>query len=264
MHVLITSDTLNGTWTYTRELISGLIGRGFRVTLVSFGEIPLPEQTAWMERLRGLDYRPTAFRLDWMHEGQQDFADASDYLCAVAADIKPDFFHSNHLCYGALPISLPRIVVAHGDLITWWKSVHGRDPRESPWIDWYRHATTQGLERASAVVAGSDWMLEAVRASYSAPMHGVVINHGRNPILFNPYVTKNNAVLAIGRILDPASQINLLAERSHPVPVGGVDAKQPQHAAETAVRTNVGFNDGQKGVVLPGPGPGTQVRVLSS
>jgi hypothetical protein len=56
MHVLMTSDTLNGNiWTYTRELISGLIGRGMRVTLVSFGEIPLPEQTAWMERLRGLD-----------------------------------------------------------------------------------------------------------------------------------------------------------------------------------------------------------------
>ena len=33
MHVLMTSDTLNGNiWTYTRELISGLIGRGMRVT----------------------------------------------------------------------------------------------------------------------------------------------------------------------------------------------------------------------------------------
>jgi glycogen synthase len=265
MHVLMTSETLNGNiWTYTRELISGLIGRGFRVTLVSFGEIPLPEQTTWMERLRGLDYRPTAFRLDWMHEGQQDFADASDYLCAVAADIKPDFFHSNHLCYGALPIAIPRIVVAHGDLITWWKSVHGHGPRESPWMRWYRHATSEGLSRASAVIAGSDWMLEAVRASYSASMHGVVINHGRNPIHFNPYVTKKNAVLAIGRILDPASQVNLLAERSHPVPVCVVDAKQPAHSAETIFRADVGFNDGHEGVVLRGPRSESQLRLLYS
>jgi glycogen(starch) synthase len=51
MHVLITSDTMNGIWTYTRELACGLIARGFRVTLVSFGEIPMPEQTAWMDRL---------------------------------------------------------------------------------------------------------------------------------------------------------------------------------------------------------------------
>ena len=45
---------IGGIWTYTRELVTGLIARGWRVTLVSFGEIPLPEQTAWMEQLRGL------------------------------------------------------------------------------------------------------------------------------------------------------------------------------------------------------------------
>ena len=106
MHVLITSDTLNGNWTYTRELVSGLITRGLRVTLVSFGEIPLPEQTVWMERLHGLEYHPTAFRLDWMEEGQQDFADASDYLCSLVHDTRPDIFHSNHLCYGALPTKI--------------------------------------------------------------------------------------------------------------------------------------------------------------
>ena len=83
MHILVTSDTLNGNWTYTRELVSGLITRGLRVTLVSFGEIPLPEQTAWMERLHGLAYHPTAFRLDWMQEGQQDFDDSSAYLCSL-------------------------------------------------------------------------------------------------------------------------------------------------------------------------------------
>ena len=49
MHVLVTTDTLSGVWTYTRELVSGLVSRGLRVTLVSLGEVPLPEQTAWME-----------------------------------------------------------------------------------------------------------------------------------------------------------------------------------------------------------------------
>ena len=72
MHVLVTADTLSGTWTYTRELVSGLVSRGLRVTLVSFGEIPLPQQTLWMDNLHGLEYRPTAFRLDWMQEGQED------------------------------------------------------------------------------------------------------------------------------------------------------------------------------------------------
>ena len=61
MHVLVTADTLGGVWTYARELVTGLVSRGVRVTLVSLGEIPLPEQTSWMDNLHGLEYRPTAF-----------------------------------------------------------------------------------------------------------------------------------------------------------------------------------------------------------
>ena len=68
MHVLVTADTMSGSWTYTRELVTGLVTRGVRVTLVSFGEIPLPDQTAWMDLLHGLEYRPTAFRLEWMDD----------------------------------------------------------------------------------------------------------------------------------------------------------------------------------------------------
>ena len=52
MHVLITTDTLSGVWTYTRELVTGLTSRGIRVTLVSLGEIPLPHQVSWMDTLQ--------------------------------------------------------------------------------------------------------------------------------------------------------------------------------------------------------------------
>src|SRR5215831_11969537 len=80
VHVLVTADTLSGAWTYTRELVTGLITRGVRVTLVSFGEIPLPAQTAWMDHLHNLDYHPTAFRLEWMHECEEDLPDSSEFL----------------------------------------------------------------------------------------------------------------------------------------------------------------------------------------
>src|SRR5262249_16909430 len=113
MHVLITTDTMNGIWTYTRELASGLVGRGFRVTLVSFGEIPMPEHIVWMERLPDLHYIPTAFRLDWMEQGEQHFREGSEFLCALIQDFKPDLLHSNHLGYGALRCRVPRVVVAH-------------------------------------------------------------------------------------------------------------------------------------------------------
>lgn len=264
MHILVTSDTLNGNWTYTRELVSGLITRGLRVTLVSFGEIPLPEQTAWMERLHGLAYHPTAFRLDWMQEGQQDFDDSSAYLCALVKETRPDVFHSNHLCYGALPVAIPRVVVSHGDLITWWNEVHGREPKDSAWLRWYRQIISRGLAEASVVVAPTEWMLNTVRSTYSTCAREMVIHHGRNPIFFNPYVAKEDSVLAIGRLLDPAKQVNLLTQQTHPVPVCivGDDAMEP--VPRVAVRAHVKFSDGDTGVSLKGAQSEAEMRLIYS
>jgi glycosyltransferase involved in cell wall biosynthesis len=266
MHVLITSDTLNGNWTYTRELASGLIARGLRVTLVSFGEIPLPENTAWMDRLQGLAYHPTAFRLDWMQEGQQHFDDASAYLCSLIKETRPDVFHSNHLCYGALPVAIPRVVVAHGDLVTWWKAVHGREPKDSAWLRWYKQIIARGISEASALVAPSEWMLNTIRSTYSGCVREMVIHHGRNPILFNPYVAKDNLVLAVGRLLDPAKQVNLLTQQTHPVPVCIVgdsdEAAEPVFRAP--VRAEVKFSDGAAGVSLKGPQSEAEIRLLYS
>lgn len=266
MHVLITSDTMtSGLWIYTRELVSGLISRGFRVTLVSFGEIPFPAQTAWMERLDRLEYHPTAFRLDWMHEGQQDFPDASAYLCSLVEEVRPDLFHANHLCYGALPVSIPHVTVAHGDLVTWWNAVHGRGPKRSPWLSWYQQTVANGLVGSTAVVAASDWMLDTIAASYSVLINGTVINHGRNPVHFNPYVTKEDTALSVGRPDDPADQVHLLAERWHPVAVYVASAKEPVHSSdETAFRAEVRFRDGDEGVVLAGPQSEAQLRLLYS
>ncbi len=266
MHVLITSDTLNGNWTYTRELVSGLTARGLRVTLVSLGEIPLPEHTAWMDRLPGLAYHPTAFRLDWMQEGQQHFDDSSAYLCSLVKEARPDVFHSNHLCYGALPVAIPRVVVAHGDLVTWWKAVHGREPKDSAWLRWYRQTIARGVDEASALVTPTEWMLNTIRSTYSGCAKEMVIHHGRNPILFNPYVAKEDSVLAIGRLLDPAKQVNLLTQQTHPLPVCIVgdseDAAEP--VFKTPVRAEVKFRDGNAGVSFKGPQSEAEMRLLYS
>jgi glycogen(starch) synthase len=262
MHVLLTTDTVNGNWTYARELTSGLITRGFRVTLVSFGGIPLPEQTVWMDRLYGLTYHPTAFRLDWMEEGQHDFADASDYLCSLIEDIKPDIFHSNHLCYGALPKNVPRIVVAHGDLITWWNAVHGREPKQSAWLRWYRQTISEGLASASAVVAPSEWLLNSLRATYGTCQREQVIHHGRNPIFLNPYTAKEESVLAVGRLLDPSKQVGLLTQHAQPFPVCIVGDEEPP--ANVTVRADVRFQDGNTGFAFRGPQSEAQMRVLYS
>ena len=70
--ILITADAVGGIWTYARELVCGLVRRGVEVTLVSFGHMPEPRQLAWTEGLRNLDFRPTAFRLEWMQDSLRE------------------------------------------------------------------------------------------------------------------------------------------------------------------------------------------------
>jgi glycosyltransferase involved in cell wall biosynthesis len=264
LHVLVTGDTLTGIWTYTRELVTGLVSRGVRVTLVSLGEIPLPQQTSWMESLHGLEYHPTAFRLDWMQEGQQDLEDSAAYLSALTRELKPDLLHLNHLCYGTLPVQTPRVLVTHGDLISWSKAVHGHEPKDSRWLRWYRDAVTRGLAEANAVVAPTAWMLDTIRACYTEPRRDTVIYNGRNPIFFNPYTSKDDSVLAVGRLWDAGKQVSLLTQHTHPVPVCIVGADSPVPAPRVPIRADVKLNTDDVSVALKGPQTEAQLRTLYS
>jgi glycogen synthase len=189
VHVLVTADSLSGSWSYARELVTGLVTRGIHVTLVSFGEIPLPNQTAWMDHLHGLDYRPTAFRLEWMQEAEEDLPESCEFLVSLIRELRPDLLHLNHFCYGNLPVDVPRVVMAHGDLITWSQAVHVHPPRAAESLAWYRRTVLEGLKGADVVVAPSAWMLDQVADCYGHPPRAEVIYPGRNPIFFNPYVS---------------------------------------------------------------------------
>lgn len=210
MHVLITSDTVGGVWTYTQELVSGLIGRGHSVTLVSFGKLPLPHQTSWMQHLPRLDYRPTEYRLEWMEVAPKDIDESKRYLELLISEVQPDVLHLSQYCYGDIPVSIPKIVVAHSDVGTWWAAVHGRKPDNTPWMRQYRDTVTAGLEGADLVVAPSQWMLDALSAHYFRPKHGLVVNNGRTPELFHRSLEKDDFALSVGRIWDPGKQVQLL------------------------------------------------------
>ena len=264
MHVLVTSDTLSGTWTYTRELVTGLVTRGVQVTLVSFGEIPLPEQTTWMETLHGLDYRPTAFRLEWMQEAEQDLPDSSAFLAALVRELQPDVLHLNQFCYGDLPVEVSRVVMAHGDLITWTQAVQGYTPRLTRWLKWYRDTIIRGIKAADAVVTPSAWMLDALRTSYARPEREEIIYPGRNPIFFNPYVSKEDSVLAVGRLVDAGKQVFLLTQHTHPLPVCIVGADQPVPTPRLPIRADVKVSTDQSSVAVRGPQTEAQLRALYS
>lgn len=219
MHVLMTSDTVGGVWTYTQELVRGLIESGHRVTLVSLGAQPRPEQTGWMSGLRALDYVPTSYRLEWMQDSEQEIEESKTYLESLAREVRPDVLHFNQYCYGNLSVDIPRVVVAHSDVVSWWVSVHGREPEEDSWIRWYRETVTNGVNAADTVVAPSQWMLDCVRTYYTRPSYGMVVYNGRDPGQFDPNRKKDQFVLSVGRLWDAAKQVSLLFELNQGMPV---------------------------------------------
>jgi glycosyltransferase involved in cell wall biosynthesis len=226
MHILVTADTLGGVWTYARELVTGLARRGIRVTLVSFGEILPPERTAWIEELRGVDYRPTAFKLEWMQDSEADMEASAEYLSGLVEETRPDLLHLNQYYYGALPCDVPRIVVAHSDVVSWWWAVHRVKPVESAWLRWYREAVTRGLSRADAVLAPSRWMLDQIQLHYTRAARSHVVPNGRSVGRFNPHVTKEDFIVTLGRLWDSGKNAALLLRDDMPLPVHIIGAER--------------------------------------
>ena len=118
-------------------------------------------------------------------------------------------------------------MTAHGDVITWWLTIHGKEPAQSEWLDWYRETVVAGLKRAEAVVTTTRWMGDMLRVAYGDDFVGHIIPPGRNPIYFNPFVTKEESVLAIGRLWDSGKQVALLTQHTHGLPVCIVGADNP-------------------------------------
>jgi glycogen synthase len=226
MHILVTADTVGGVWTYVRELVTGMVARGVRVTLVSFGDAPSAGQTRWMEPLAGLDYRPTTFKLEWMQDSAADMEASSEFLRGIIRETRPDLVHTNKFYYGALECDVPLVVVAHSDVVGWWVAVHGEEPPQTSWLSWYRDVVVRGLAAATVVIAPSQWMLDQVERYYLKPKRRAVIYNGRTPGLFSRRVTKNESIVTAGRLWDQGKNAGLLLAAEMPAQIQIIGARQ--------------------------------------
>jgi glycogen synthase len=165
-----------------------------------------------MQNLPGLDYRPTEYRLEWMEIAERDIEESKRYLELLIAEVKPDVLHFSQYCYGDLATNIPKVVVAHSDIVSWWTAVHGCEPEDAPWMRKYRETVSRGLSGADLVVAPSRWMLDQVSKFYLRPSAEQVICNGRTPSLFDAGAEKGDSVLSVGRVWDPAKNVSLLMQ----------------------------------------------------
>jgi glycosyltransferase involved in cell wall biosynthesis len=129
-------------------------------------------------------------------------------------------------------------------------SVHHQLPPETEWLRWYRQIVARGLREATTVVAPSRWMLEQIELHYGKLNSSAVIHNGRSPHLFNPYISKQETAVTLGRLWDSGKNVSLLLKREMPGEVRIVgcdrhpDLQNHSLVAET-IRPNISLDPQQ-------------------
>lgn len=224
MRILLTTDTIGGVWTFTRELSAGLLRRGHTVALISFGRLPSPEQCEWITSTEGeygssFFYEGSATPLEWMRTNSDAYVDALPLLLRIVGEFRPDVLHTSQFCFGRLPISLPKIVTAHSDVFSWASACKPSGLEVSEWLVRYRSLVQDGLDGADAVVAPTRWMLRALGESFKLRAAEHVIFNGRDLGTAATTEARTMQAISTGRVWDEAKNVALLNEVDSPMPI---------------------------------------------
>jgi glycogen(starch) synthase len=241
MRVLMTTDTVGGVWTFSKELAAGLLQSGHAVALVSLGRAPSHEQLTCCSRLREeygdrFLFESSCAPLEWMNANDTAYADAEPLLLRVADRFVPDLLHSNQFCFGCLPVDLPKIITAHSDVFSWAAACRPEGLEPSPWLDRYRSLVETGLGGADVVVAPTHSMLHALGEHFSVLPPSYVILNGRSLPAVSEEEPRALQAVSVGRLWDEAKNLAILNELQASFPIFAVgeqryeDAKAPEHS----------------------------------
>jgi len=224
MRVVMTTDTVGGVWTFTKELASELLAKGCAVAMISLGRVPTQDQRAWADTEKaqwGENFRfeELDVPLEWMQENGRAFQDAAPVLTRMIEGSDGDVFVSSQYCFGALECNIPRIVVAHSDVLSWAEACRPDGLPQSTWLNRYCELVAEGLDHADAVVAPTHWMRDAIGRNFRLPRERRVIPNGRKlPPIDMGSKCRLQAVTA-GRLWDEAKNLRLLGSVDSPMPL---------------------------------------------
>lgn len=225
--VLMTADAVGGVWHYALGLCAAL--PAMRFVLAVMGPPPSPVQRDAAGRLANVTLEAADFRLEWMQGAEHDLAASRRWLAALARRYGADLLHVNGYAHAVNEAALPTVVVAHSDVLSWWRAVH----REPVPVDWdpYCRAVMAGLRAAERVVAPTAAVLDDLARHYGFERGaGIVIANGIDVGAWAAR-TKRGVIMAAGRLWDRAKNLQLLDEIAAglewPVEIAG-DAAHPE------------------------------------
>jgi glycosyltransferase involved in cell wall biosynthesis len=224
VRLILTTDTIGGVWTFTKELASGLLRRGHEICLISFGRVPSDGQQQSALDLKmmhpsSFQYQASDLPLEWMQSNEESYTEGASLLLALDKAFGPDAYVLSQYCFGALPVSAPKLIVAHSDVLSWAAACRETLDESSPWMCTYRRLVGDGLEHADAVISPTTAYLKDLRSHFPLlpPLQQVIAN-GRS---VKPELQENRVLGAVtaGRLWDKAKNLRLLTERTLPMPL---------------------------------------------
>jgi glycosyltransferase involved in cell wall biosynthesis len=204
----MTADAVGGVWHYALALCAAL--PKIRFVLAVMGPMPGAVQREASGRLDNVVLEEYGHRLEWMQGAAGHLDSSRHWLTLLARRYRADLLHVNGYAHARNDTGLPTLAVAHSDVLSWWRAVHGKAaPRE--WGS-YRREVVAGLRAADRVVAPTSAVLDDLAHHYGFdPGCGIVIPNGIDIASYMPR-PKRAAIMAAGRLWDEAKNLALLDE----------------------------------------------------
>jgi glycosyltransferase involved in cell wall biosynthesis len=178
----MTTDTVGGVLTYTRDLAGALRGRGVEVVVAELA----------------------GHELEWAPDPWDGVEAAGRRLLELEERLRPDVIHLNGYAHGGLPWRAPCLVVAHSDVCSWFEHVRGVGA--GPEWDRYRREVTAGLRAADAVVSITGAVADDVLREFGVRSEVVYNGSPLEPCA----PRKEPLVLGAGRLWDEAKNLRAL------------------------------------------------------
>ncbi len=176
-------------------------------------------------------YTASHIPLEWMQNNEGALEEGERVLLTQIHTFLPDLILSNQFCFGRLDTRVPRILVAHSDVLSWAHACRPAALEPTPWLDRYIAMVQAGLCDAAAVIAPTAWMGSALKEHFTFPQKTFVIPNGLTLEPAPEPVPRKLQAITAGRLWDEAKGIEILRDIESPIPLllAGDTSLDPPH-----------------------------------